>query len=717
MINSEIQPHHLFKHSVIRRTILSCIMISTSAFFLGLSNASNANETSVSTSNIDKYDANFFMAFDPQTLYDILEKTPGANSLLNSMNSASQNRGFGSAGDQILINSKRVSGKENSIAKELDNIQAKDVDYIELIRGTRSDLDVQSNGLVINVVLKKDIESSILWTTGSVKTANIATQPLGSLIYSAGMDNFKYRIGLNHAINPNELTSIDLFTSPEQTHTHTYKRIRENLFEKTQLTGKLEYLHSDKTAVQLNGLYEKIYVDATITTDIEHLTTQQQEGKALVYDWARDKWEISGDITHELNNDNHMKLMFISNKSDSDDKIWHSSSQDGGEFKADYQLPRIYTLKENVLRTNWRHRVDPHHSFDSGFEVAVNQLKENLQYISESGSPYHSTELNNIQETRYEAFSNYNFAISSDINLQSSIIYERSTIDVKTDLALKSDTMQNAQSNISRTFSYLKPRLNIRYDLDDIYQIRFNYQRTVSQLNLKDFVPWFDSYESRLEETNPDLKPEVRDELSVAVEKQWQQTNGSLTLTPYYHKITDLITEVLLVKRSGDGNVDNGKEYGIKLDTNFGLEALGLNNTLISANYTWRNSEMNHPFTDDKAPIERISNDEWNIRLDQNELLPGLSFSLTLENKSRYEFYYYDYQGNVDTKMSANAFIDYQLTQNIKVRLKGDNLLHDKYTVNRTRHTGLFTQSDFLREEQRKNQRAPRFSITLTGQF
>jgi len=42
MINSEIQPHHLFKHSVIRRTILSCIMISTSAFFLGLSNASNA---------------------------------------------------------------------------------------------------------------------------------------------------------------------------------------------------------------------------------------------------------------------------------------------------------------------------------------------------------------------------------------------------------------------------------------------------------------------------------------------------------------------------------------------------------------------------------------------------------------------------------------------------------------------------------------------------
>jgi len=717
MINSDTQPRHLFKRSVIRRAILSCMLISTGPLLLGFSNVSCANESTVNTSNIDTYDASFFMTFEPQTLYDILEKTPGANSLLNSMNNASQNRGFGSAGDQILINSKRVSGKENSIAKELNNIQAKDVDYIELIRGTRSDLDVQSNGLVINVVLKKDIESAILWTLGTVKSADISRQSTGSFIYSDGIDNVKYRIGLSRTINPTELSSIEQFTSPEQTHTQTNTRIRENLYKKTQLSGKLEYLHSENTAIQLNAIYDKIDVDATITNDIEYLVTDQQANKALLYDWARDKWEISGDITHELNDNNQLKLLFISNKSDSDDKIWHSVSQDGNAFKPDYQLPRIYTSKENVLRSNWRHKLDPRHTFDSGFEVAINKLNENLQFISQSGSTYHSTELNDIKETRYEAFSNYNYTISSALNMQSSLIYERSTIDVGTDLALKSDTLQNAQSDMSRTFSYLKPRLNLRYDLDDIYQMRFNYQRTVSQLDLKDFVPWFDSYESRLEETNPDLKPEVRDEFSVGFEKQWQQTNGSITLTPYYHKISDLINEVLLAKRSGDGNIDSAKEYGVKLDTNFGLEALGLNNTLISANYTWRDSEMIHPFTGEKSPIERVSKNEWNIKLNQNEILPGLSLSLTLEDKSRYEFYYYDYQGNVDTKISANAFIDYQVTKNLKVRLKGDNLLHDKYTVNKTRHTGLFTQSDFLRQEQRTNERAPRFSITLTGQF
>ena len=174
---------------------------------------------------------------------------------------------------------------------------------------------------------------------------------------------------------------------------------------------------------------------------------------------------------------------------------------------------------------------------------------------------------------------------------------------------------------------------------------------------------------------------------------------------------------MLLAKRSGDGNIDSAKEYGVKFDTNFGLEALGLNNTLISANYTWKDSEMIHPFTGEKSPIERVSKNEWNVKINQNDILPGLSFSLTLDDKSRYEFYYYDYQGNVDTKISANAFIDYQVSKNLKVRFKGDNLLHDKYTVNKARHTGLFTQSDFLRQEQRANERAPRFSITLTGQF
>jgi EAL domain-containing protein (putative c-di-GMP-specific phosphodiesterase class I) len=50
--------------------------------------------------------------------------------------------------------------------------------------------------------------------------------------------------------------------------------------------------------------------------------------------------------------------------------------------------------------------------------------------------------------------------------LQSSLIYERSTIDVETDLSLITDTLKNAKSDASRTFNYLKqlPAQHVKID-------------------------------------------------------------------------------------------------------------------------------------------------------------------------------------------------------------------------------------------------------------
>lgn len=340
-----------------------------------------------------------------------------------------------------------------------------------------------------------------------------------------------------------------------------------------------------------------------------------------------------------------------------------------------------------------------------------------MQFIRQTGTAYHSTEINDIKETRYEAFLHYNFTHSANLNLQSSLVYERSTMDVATGFSLISETNNEVNNHSSRTFSYLKPRVNIRYDINDIYQIRVNYERTVSQLSLKDFVPRFNREETRLEETNPELKPEMRDELSLSIEKQWLNTGGSITLTPYFHNISDLLTEVPLTVRSGQGNIESGKEYGLKLATNFGLAALGLENTLISASYTWRDSEMKQPFTGENVPIERLSDNEWNIQLNQNELLPGLSFSLTLKNQSPYQFSRFDFQGGAKKAMTANAFVDYKINSYLKVRLNGENLLSRKSNYQRTRHTDLFTQSEVLRQEQRSYEFTPRFSLTLTGQF
>jgi hypothetical protein len=735
----------------VKKMPLSCLAISISAGFLNTAYANEATRQEVSRTvneaanqlvpqpvsdispsideNVERFEADRFMKFQPQTLYDILENIPGANNVLSAMSRTANNRGFGSDGDQILINNKRISGKENSIQNELLNIQAQDVDYIELIRGTRSDLDVQSNGLVINVLLKKQIESSILWTLGSVKTSDMRAKAIGSVFYSAGLDDVKYRIGLRHRVNPTELSTIEHFSSPEEELTKSSTWLRSNMFKEDQFSGKLEYQYTDKTALQLNGIYEKSYVDSVTTHAIDNWQAATKENRALMYDWDRDKWEVSGDLTHEFDIDNHVKLMFISNQFDADHQSWQVSFTNDQSSTPIYQLPRIYTTTEKVLRGNWRQSVNERHSFDSGIELAINSHDENVQFIKQSGNNSHSTEINDIKETRYEAFSHYNVAVSSNINLQSSLVYERSTIEVLTHLTRindnnnvknngnPNDSGSQAQSHTSRTFNYLKPRLNIRYDINTLYQMRFNYQRNVSQLDLDDFVPVFNSYEALLEETNPELKPEVRDELSLSFEKKWLKSNGSITVSPYYHRINDLLTSVPLAVKSGNGNVDSGTEYGVKLETSFSLEALMLDNALISANYTWRDSEMINPFTEQTTAIERLSEDEWNIKLNHNEILPGLSYSVTLKKVSPYPFSQFDYQGARYSSTTGNAIVDYQINQHVKLSLKGDNLLKRKSSFERTRHKGTFTQTDVLRHEQRIYERAPRFTLSLSGKF
>ena len=107
---------------------LSVVATALTLFFNSQASCANDDVSSNTAANIDTYDESFFTPFSPQNLRDILEKIPGANNLLLAMNNNNETRGFGSSGEQILINRQRVSGKGNSIKSELDNIQAKDVD-------------------------------------------------------------------------------------------------------------------------------------------------------------------------------------------------------------------------------------------------------------------------------------------------------------------------------------------------------------------------------------------------------------------------------------------------------------------------------------------------------------------------------------------------------------------------------------------------------------
>ncbi|MDG1858872.1 MAG: Plug domain-containing protein, partial [Emcibacteraceae bacterium] len=112
--------------------------------------------------NMVTYERVEFDKYSPTTLLDILERIPGIQDVIDQGNDGRRNnqRGFGSAGEQILINGKRLSAKTTSIRDILARTSASEVERVELIRGAADGLDVQTEGLLINVILSEIASTS-----------------------------------------------------------------------------------------------------------------------------------------------------------------------------------------------------------------------------------------------------------------------------------------------------------------------------------------------------------------------------------------------------------------------------------------------------------------------------------------------------------------------------------------------------------------------------
>ncbi len=131
------------------------------------------------------YPADFFAQYEPVTVNDMLNRIPGIGLALEEDSAArfrgGNDRGLGGS-DRILINGKRLAGKANEAKAQLDRITADQVDYIEIVRGTSGDLDVQNAGQLVNIVLRESL-SSIVYSSevGMTHFHDGTVEPTGTL--------------------------------------------------------------------------------------------------------------------------------------------------------------------------------------------------------------------------------------------------------------------------------------------------------------------------------------------------------------------------------------------------------------------------------------------------------------------------------------------------------------------------------------------------------
>ncbi|MGE4063765.1 MAG: TonB-dependent receptor plug domain-containing protein [Rhodospirillaceae bacterium] len=666
------------------------LAISLAAFFMAAE--VRAQESGAST---QVYDRAYFEKYDTVTAEDMVRRVPGTSSILDGLNSNNnqQQRGFGSAGEQVLLNGKRFAGK-NQILAALKRIQSANVLRVELIRGNTADANVQSEGLIINVVLEEGAGTgSGSWQAAFRANDNDIYDVDGLLSYSDTLGSLDYIVSVRReAWN----RGYPFWRTLEKTERYFFPggALREERIERAEynqkhqytLTADLTYNFENGDTLRLNGAIEpRLAYD---TSDIE--ITRYNPAGAVIQSgteiqfgrqgWQK-QWEVGGDY-EALFGATRLNVLFIhSYEREPNDEY---RTQIFGPVTAELNRNiNLGTQIESIIRPTAAWSLTPAQTLELGGEVARNIGKQHLRpffdlnadgRVEEAVIPTGNAE---VKEIRGEAFANHTWQITPALSLNSSLIVEMSRIT------------NNFPSAARRpTYVYAKPRADLRYDMTPLDQLRFKIDRRVSQLDFDLFVPEFDLQDNEIDEGNPDIRPERQWEFEAGYQRQLAGDQGLVELRAFYNHIEDHIAPFLLrvepngVRVSASGNTGTAKHYGAEAKASVRMTPLGLPDLTVDARFLRQWGEATDPFLGIKR---QMGGTEFNNDLWTHELQVGFRHDVTAWGFT-YGANYHERAGellNSDIRVQRrfsvdprlDVFAEKTLTPNLTLRVEAYHLM------------------------------------------
>ena len=706
------------------------------------STALSQEATSDDNSSTVTYEANYFMEYKPVTLYDMLRSVPGTAALLAQADeelAGRRVRGFGSSGDQILIDGKRIAGKANSLGLQLKRIQATSVSQIELIRGTKAGLDVQSEGLIINVVLKESAsKSNTVWTVGGEYVDGGTLNPLAKVTHTGEVDRLKYSVGVDFALEETRKNYNDSFfnAAGTQYQANVLENVKDR--EKIFVNGGLEYNAENGDVLRLNGQLE---FDDQDTIEVDNQLNLIDNGSFFAGDERQINrttthlpfhWEFGGDYQHRFENAGLLKTLFVINDGKHDITTNFESALNAASLAPTNSNFSTRTHGEKILRSSLTNTFAKIHTVEAGGEIAINDSGSSTLNSDANGVPNTASASDiDVQEKRFEAFASHNWALASNVSLQSSLNAEFSKITMTDNI--------NDVPDFSRNFSYLKPRMNLRYDLDEQNQIRLTAERKISQLDFFAFGSSFDAEDGEVDAGNGALRPEDRLEFSAAYENRFAEDQGSVSIKGFYNKIRDHVAKIgvytgadpvpanidQVVTKSAPGNIGDATEMGVELNGSWRLKALQLPNAIISGKYIYRDTDVLDPFLLIDRQIQYIQKHEWLVTFQHDLTDMGTSYGFNITNKGpsgpsggsvgfRTDVVE---QWEKTIKPKASFYIEQKVFGNMKLRFDAKNLLKAKNGYDLMKYSGNISLGAINYQELREASAQRSFKLSLQGSF
>ena len=682
------------------------------------------------------YPASYFVQWGPRTAQDMLDRIPGQTSTGGpggpgggSPTAGGRGLGSGSGGTEILIDGKRTAGKNNQAGGLLRRIATDQVKEIQIIRGTSGELDVRGSSQVINVVLFEALASqSVSWDASAAMAQDGEFNPSGSVAVNGQRGEFNYLFTLR--------------SNPRYSHNVTHERSiladfgrndvisehRINDRENNEISMNLGYNISPNSSARVNALYavqDSPTSVSRITNNLRStanaLTTEKEDNPS-----DRDNWELGGDYELTLASGSRFKLLGIANQNNQNSTRERFKLNDDNVFENNLFLNNDRIIQERIVRGSYTMDVFSEQSIEFGVEGAQTILDSKLALglLSSTGTPSAavgglvpqnvSNANSRVEELRYEPFLIHNWTISPKMSLESTLVYEASEIS------------QTGDITRTRDFSFVKPKLDLRYDLTPMLQLRGTVERIINQLNFADFVASNDEQDNdrNLVSGNAGLRQQTQWRYTFRTEYRLPNDVGVMSAEAFYANHQDVIDRIDVSPsddnlQSANGNIGDGTEYGLNLNASIRMGMIGLPNLLVSPSFIVQDSQVTDPFLKVERRFQSYIRGQW--RLTMRHDIPEWRFNWGLQNFDRVDggLFRYDVD-DIEFEIGDpryNLFAEYVDSRGLTHRLDIGNVSNNVRCRRRTRFVGRISDNILEEIEGQCTTTGLELSFKVTGNF
>ena len=643
-----------------------------------------------------------FARFAPRTALDMVRQVPGF-----TIRDAPDQRGLGQASANVLLNGRRIGGKSDDIATQLQRIPAANVVRIDIVDGATLDVPGLSGDVAIVVTRATRTNGQFSWRP---EFRAHHTDPLFTrfdISVSGQTGPVEWTFGLENQAGRSGAGGFTEILGPNR----EFRELRDDVWtqntDQPRASARFVYDGPGSSIGNLNMSYRRYWHDYN-ELSLRSATGLPDRTRTVVQELHGWEYEIGGDFEFALG-PGRLKLIGLNQvEREPVDTTVVTAFADGRPSVGSRSV-RISDEIERIGRAEYRWRGGGADWQVSG-EGAFNSLDvaTDLFSLRPDGAfaeiPFPSG-TGRVEEDRYELMGSYGRQLASNLTMQLSAGGEYSQL------------RQVGPGGLTRSFWRPKGQLNLAWRPDPRTTINVRAQRRVLQLNFLDFLAVVNLSDERENAGNAELVPPQAWDLDlegIRTLGRYGQTRVRL-----YGRWYDDIVDTIPIGPDGEspGNIDHAEAYGIEWATTFNFDPMGWRGARLDARFQLQTSSVRDPLTGEKREVSNflqhlvelgirhdIPGSDWAWGGNLSNVLGAREYRLTEDGRQ--------WEGPVWTSL----FVEHKDVMGLTVRATVTNLTGARSMWDRTVYVNR-RDGPIAFFEDRNRTIGPIFSFSVRGRF